>query len=155
MKTTFAVLALAFSSLSFAQSYSHYDVIKKLDAFEGKTGTGSLVVKGKTVAASASCYSFVNNVDVWSSEETVTADYFAIHISSEEVGTDLQGWDPKDVTIEKLAGATRYTNKFISTKKCSVVEVLTIAKKSVSFSEKVNCDDRRFKVTDRLAVCNF
>ncbi len=156
MKIALSILFLITGTLSHAQVYSHYDVLKQLDPFYQRDGIGSLTKDNIIKEKNKKCSIYDQDIDFWSSEGSITADIIHIYVGSSEVTTDVQGWNPKAVTIQTTTAATTYVNKFISSVGCHVLEKLTITgKTAVSYFASVQCNDRRRKSYTEEATCKF
>lgn len=156
MKSLIGLAFLIMSSVSMAQTFKFYDVVKDVEAFSSLNGKGSYSEYGVNKTKNNNCYIYNENIDIWSSDYVVTGDFTEIVVGPYKLSTDLQTWSAKDSTVTKVNGVKTYTHKYVSVRNCNVTEKLVITpKKSVEFEETILCSDRRMKSGMKKAICRF
>ncbi|MCM0604945.1 MAG: hypothetical protein KA715_02540 [Xanthomonadaceae bacterium] len=141
MKSIIVLFSVLLATSSQADTLK--SVINRLNKFEGKTGEGLYTKNKKVIYGKKNCYVAVNNIDSWSSDNTVTADIFEITVGSKQLGTDLQSWDFNKNKVKISNGFVSYFDFFEGKNKCKYYQQLTFTKstkdQAVLFIESKDC----------------
>lgn len=167
MKLFFVLMICSFALTVHAQNVFSKQITNAIEAaqllasFEGKEGSGGIVINGKTVLGNVPCYSFVEDVDVNNSDYQLSALILKLFVfdkashKSNELSTNLASWDFKKVIQHNFPGNKvhlQYSYKKNSS--CVVTVALYVIKnKHVDYEETQVCNNGTKKTA--MAVCKY
>lgn len=129
------------------------EVTKIVDSFPSK-GTGSYIKNNKTLKSNVDCLSYVENVDIWNSDFTLTANVLNIFVDGNEISDDLDQWDDKNSIRKTLKNDVKsFTIKYDTKDGCAMkVNIKALEKSFINYTRTKTC---KKKVSSVVATCKY